>query len=212
MNIVMHWPVALVAGLAWAALIATPASAQMDMAVMQKWMTVSVVRYVVVGEYAADTMVMNAGTNGYAPVKDRVEMTFDWDQTEAKLVGVPVIKNFPSELGAIRNGAKGCRAPTLTGAYEHMSVLSLTPGLGGQLKMEARRDYPAASSPVACTGGSQAVAAKSVTETQDFVVPGVMILAGPAAASGSVKVSADRKSIISTDKGWTWTYTPTPVK
>jgi hypothetical protein len=203
---------ALAAAFAGAAFAAAPAAAQVNTDVMQKWAVVKVVRYTVAGEYSAETLVVNAGTSGYAEVKDRVEMTFDWDQTEAKLVGEPVIKNLPSEIGAMRNGAKGCRAPTLNGKYEHFTALSLKEGLGGQLEMSVRRDFPGAAMPVACTGGSEAVPAKSTTESREFIVPGTMVLAMPAQPGGQLTVSPDGKSMIVVDKGWTWTYTPTPVK
>ena len=90
-------------------------------------------------------------------------------------------------------------------------MLSLKEGLGGQLSMSVRRDFPAAAMPVACTGGSQAVPAKSETTSEAFVVPGVMILAMPDQAGGNLSVAADGKSIVFVDKGWTWTYTPTPA-
>jgi hypothetical protein len=193
-------------------LAAAPAAEQLNAEIMQKWATVTVVRYTVVGAYAADTLIVNAGTNGYATVKDRVEMVFDWDQTTAKLVGEPTLKNFPAEVGAMRNGAKGCRAPALNGAYEHFTLVSLKEGLGGQLAMSVRSDFPAADMPVACTGGSQAVPAKSVTRSEELAVPGTMILAMPKAVGGAQTVSADGKSVVFVDKGWTWTYTPAPVR
>lgn len=195
-----------------AVLAVSPAAAQFNMEIMQKWGAVAVIRYAVVGVSAADTLVVNAGTNGLAAVKDRVELVFDWDQTQAKLVGEPAIKNFPSELGAIRNGADGCRAPTLAGKYEHFTVVSLKEGLGGQLAMSVRKDFPGGAVPVACTGGSQAVPAKSETRTEDLVVPGIMILAMPPQPGANLSVSADGKSMVFTDKGWIWTYTPTPVR
>jgi hypothetical protein len=193
-------------------LAVAPAAAQLNVEIMQKWGAVTVIHYVVVGVYGADTLIVNAGTNGYAGVKDRVELAFDWDQTQAKLVGEPVIRNFPAETGTIRNGAAGCRAPTLNGKYDHLTLLSVAEGLGGQLMMSARRDFPAAAMPVACTGGSQAVPAKSVTSTEEFVVPGTMIFAMPSQAGAAQTVSADGNSIVFVNKGWTWTYTLTPVR
>lgn len=192
--------------------IASPATAQIDTDVMQKWMTVTVVHYSVTGEYAADTMVVNAGTNGIADVRDRVEIGFDYDQTTAKLVGEPTFKNFASEVGSLRNGAEGCTPPTLHGAYEHFTLMTLQEGLSGQLEMIAQRDYAAADMPRVCTDGPEAVAARSVTETDSFVVPGVMILAMPLDSNGGLTVSADRATITRIADGWTWTYTPTPSR
>jgi hypothetical protein len=66
--------------------------------------------------------------------------------------------------------------------------------------------------PVACTGGSEPVPASTATESQEFVVPGTMILAMPVEAGGPLTISPDGESMIFVDKGWTWTYTPTPVR
>ena len=203
---------ALITGFVAAVSTAAPAAAQFNTEVMQKWATVTIVHYAVVGTYAADTLIVNAGTNGFAEVKDTVEVSFDWDQTQGKLVGEPTIENFPSELGALRNGADGCRPPALNGSYEHFTLLSLTEGLGGQLAMSIQRDSPAADMTVACTGGSESVPASSTTESSEFAVPGTMILAMPVEAGGPLTVSPDGTSMIFVDKGWTWTYTPTPVR
>jgi hypothetical protein len=48
-------------------------------------------------------------------------------------------------MGVLRNGAQGCRAPVVTGHYEHSSIESITDGLGGQIAMKVRTDYPAGS-------------------------------------------------------------------
>jgi hypothetical protein len=191
---------------------ASPAAAQFDADVLQKWMTVTVVHYAVTGEFSASAMVVNEGTNGIAQVGDRVEIGFDYDQTTATLVGEPTIKNFPSTLSPLRNGAEGCTAPTLHGPYEHFTLISLKEGLSGQLEMTAQRDYPAADMPRVCTGGAEAVPARSVTEVESFTVPGVMILAMPLDSTGSLIVSVDRATMMQVNGGWTWTYTPTPSR
>jgi hypothetical protein len=189
-----------------------PAAAQLNMELMQKWAAVTVVRYTVVGQYAGDTMIINAGTSGYAMVKDRIEIVFDWDQSTGTLVGEPTLKNFPSDLGEPRNGAQNCRPPKLNGSYEHATVLALKDRLGGQIEMSLKRDFPAAEMPTACTGGAQAVPARSVMRNEELVVPGTMILAMPASGGGEQTVTPDGKSIVYVDRGWTWTYTPTPVR
>jgi hypothetical protein len=203
---------ALAALFAATAFSANPVTAQFDAEVMQKWMTVTVIHYEVTGEFSGSAMVVRAGTNGMAEVKDRVEISLDYDQTTAKLAGEPAIKNFPTELGVLRNGAEGCTPPTLHGSYEHFTLLSLKKGLAGQLDMTAQTNYPAADMPRVCTGAAEAVPARTVKVQEDFVVPGVMLLAMPLDPSGPVTLSPDRGSLIQAAKGWTWTYTPTPVR
>lgn len=192
-------------------LAVAPAAAQLNMELMQKWAAVTVVRYTVVGKYAGDTMIINAGTSAYATVKDRIEIVFDWDQSTGTLVGEPKLKNFPSEVSAPRNAVHNCNPPTLTGSYEHATVVALKDRLGGQLEMSLKRDFPAAEMPTACTSGSQAFPARSIMRNEELVVPGTMILAMPA-SGGEQTVTPDGKSIIYVDRGWTWTYTPTPVR
>ncbi len=201
-----------VAALSAVTLTASPALAQMNQAVMLKWMDVKVVHYSVVGDYAGDDTVVQAGTNGIAPVKDHVEIGFDYDVTEAKLVGAATFKDFPTDMGPLRNGANGCRPPTISGKFEHSTVESLKDGLGGQLEMVVRTDYPAAQMTVACTGGNQSVAAHTKSDHVDFIVPGIMMLAMGSALTGELTVSKDGKSFIVKRHGWTFTYTPSKVR
>jgi hypothetical protein len=189
-----------------------PADAQMNQDVMMKWMDAKVVHYSVVGDFEGEDMVVQAGTNGYARVKDHVEIGFDYDITQAKLVGAAVFKNFPTEMGALRNGADRCRAPTIAGNYEHATIESLKDGQGGQLQMVVRTEFPTAQMTVACTGGNQAVAAHVKSDHVDFIVPGIMMLAMGDAMTGELTVSKDHKSFIVKKVGWTYVYTPTKVK
>jgi hypothetical protein len=208
---------ALAAGLFFAVIglagLAAPARAQMDQAVLMQWMDATVIHYAVVGDYAGEDLVVNAGTNGYAPVTDHVEIGFDYDVTDARLAGAVTFKDAKTVMGALRNGADGCRAPTVDGPYEHSTIESLADGYGGQLMMTVRRDFPAAQMTVACTGGSEAVPARSATEQEDFIVPGIMMLAMKDALTGDeLQVSKDGKSFIVKRNGWTYVYTPSKVR
>jgi len=194
-------------------LLFSPVSAQMNQEVMMKWMDVSIVHYAITGDYEGEVIVVNSGTNGIATVKDHVEIGFDYDISNGTLVGTPTFTNASTEMGAIRNGADGCRPPTLSGKYEHSTIESLKEGNGGQLMMMVLTDYPAAQMTVACTGGNEAVAAHSVTEPQEFIVPGIMLLAmGDAMTGDDFKLSADGNSFIVKKDGWTYLITPSKVK
>jgi len=191
----------------------SPVDAQMNQEVMMKWMDVTVVHYAVTGDYEGEVLVVNSGTNGLATVKDHVEIGFDYDISNARLVGTPTFKDAATEMGTIRNGAEGCRPPTISGTFEYSTIESLTEGMGGQLQMNVRRDYPAAQMTVACTGGNQPVEPYSTTEQTELLVPGVMMLAMGAALTGDdLRVSKDGTSFIVKKAGWTYTYTPTRVK
>jgi hypothetical protein len=194
------------------ALIAAPAAAEFDQALMMKWASVTVVHFEVAGDFAGDVSVVQAATNGIAHITDHVDISFDYDQTTAQLVGTPVIRNQKSVVSALRNGADGCAPPTLEGAYEQATVDSIATGYSGQPELIVTTDYPAAQMPFNCTSAFQAVKARKKTDHVDFVVPGVMILAmGDEADSAEIKVAKDRKSFTVTRGGWTYVYTPTPA-
>ncbi len=63
-------------------LSASPLGAQaVDMAVMAKWAAVTVVHYVMTGDFAGELVVMKSprGVDAKAKVTDRVELTFNWN-------------------------------------------------------------------------------------------------------------------------------------
>jgi len=205
--------------------LARPVCAQ-DTDAMLKWTETKVVHYRAVGEFSGTLIVL---PRSEAAVTDRVEIEFDWNQEENKLVGEPAIKNFPSKTGAMVPMA-GCPAPKVSGAFEFITILSLkdqpdemmrmsSPGL----IMESRRDYPAAevpllpnSSAASCGSTWEKLAATSAAASEVLPVPLAMLLA--MGKMGGSSISPDGKSFVNkfdagtVNAGWTWTYTPTPVK
>ena len=208
-------------------LCARPAWAQ-DMDAMLKWTEAKVVHYRVVGEFSGKAPVFLGGKNKPSDVTDRVEIEFDWNQEEYRLVGSPVIRNFASKAGPILPDLD-CPASKVGTGFEFATIVALKdqpqnmrlPGHG--LILESRRDHPAgegpllpASSAQSCGAQWEKVAASSVQASGKFDVPLAMLLAmGPA---GGAKVTPDGKSIVeefdpgSPFAGWKWTYTPTVVK
>lgn len=202
-------PVALVATI----LAVSPASAQFNQEIMMKWMDVTVIHYAITGDYEGEVFVVNSGTNGMATVKDHVEISFDYDVSADRMVGVPTFTDSATQMGALRNGADGCRPPTITGKYEHSTIESMVEGGGGQFTMMVRTDYPAAQMTVACSGGNEPVAAHSTTEPQELGAPGIMILAmGDTLTGDDLRVSKDASYFIVKKDGWTYTITPTKVR
>ena len=176
---------------------------------MMKWASADVIKYHIVGVYSAKTDVV-AGTDiGYADVTDRVVIDLTLKLSEMKLVGTPTIVNEKSSLKNLANYEPKCNPPTLNGEYEHATVLSIKDGLAGSLEMQVQRSYPAAHVIQFCTGAPKAVAAKTETESTEAPVVSPMILAMGATGNKEVTISPDKKSIIVTKKGWTWTLTPT---
>ena len=183
-----------------------------------KWAPVIVVHYVLVGEFAGESEVSDMGSGGIramATVNDRVEITFDWDQSALTMVGTPVIKNSPTTIDKLTPYA-GCGTPRITGAYEHVTYLAVTEGTG-LLNTEVKRDLVAATvdqmgdTENSCGATTVSIPAKSETEAGMLLVVPPQFYAMPPTAT--TKLSPDKKSIIMTDgMGWTWTYTLTPVR
>ena len=189
-----------------------PAPAQqMDTEAMMRWSSADVVSYHIVGVYQAQTDVVG-GSNwvGYADVTDRVVIDLKWKLSESKLVGTPSILNEKSVVKNLRNPEPKCLPPILKGEYEHYELLGIKDGLGGALELQVRTAYPAAEVAQVCTGPYTSVPASIKIETEDFVIPSPVIMAMPLSDSDDLRLSPDKKSMITKKDGWTWTFTPTP--
>ena len=209
---------ALVAIVPLLASVSAPVFAQ-DVDAMAKWTALTVLHYRVVGEFSGEERILSP-PNKYpvsvsAPVTDRVELEFDWDQQEMKLVGKPVIRNFPTKAGAIAP-RQGCPVAKVEGTFEFATAVALKDVPGG-VALDIRRDHAGGAVPLPgpesggalCGHAWDTVASKSDTYTDSgFGVPPAMALAMP----GVIPISPDGKSLILKANGWTWTFTPTPVK
>ena len=179
-----------------------------DMDAMMKWASADVIKYHIVGVYSAKTDVLAGSEVGYADVTDRVVIDLAWKLSEAKLVGTPAITNDKTTIKNLSNFEPKCNPPTLKGEYEHYTLLSIKEGLAGQAEMQVQRVYPAGNVIQFCTGAPKAVKGEMKTETEEFGVVSPMLFGMPLGNNKEISISADKKSIIVTKKGWTWTYTP----
>jgi hypothetical protein len=211
-------------------LFAVPASAQ-DVEAMAKWTSYQIVHYKIVGEFAGDTVLMKGSGKTaldavMARVTDRFEVEFDWDQLEFKLVGTPVIRNFPTKIVSInlvfesihinKQYRSVCPEPKPASALELLTGVSLKADDGmrmsGFVTLEARRDqpggtyasvFPASDNKAyekASTCGEFWETAKAVSETNPVLlhaVPGMMLVMPlPASGQAGMQISADKKSFI----------------
>src|SRR5262245_11303381 len=193
---------------------AAPVAAQQpDMQEMMKWARVTVVHYDVVGEYKGLTIVMNVpgGLSESGQVTDRVEFSFDWNQGEMDFVGTPKITNFPTALGAMK-AIPTCPAAKPSGTYEHWTVLGMKKSEIGDVELTVRTDYAGGQIPQVCGSSWKTVPAVSETEPEHWGVLATTLMAMPLPPSGDVTKSKDGKSLIAAKNGWTWTFTPKPVK
>jgi hypothetical protein len=197
-------------------LTASPGAAQ-DVDAMATWTAYTVVHYEVVGEYSGLAPLLVARSlNRQTQVADRVEFELDWNQQEFKLVGTPVVRNFPSKLGAIAPVAN-CPAPRVDGAFELMTLQAVKAdgpmSMSGLVTLHGKREHPAGAIPSMNEFGCEAwtaVEAKSEDVQIDVQLPPAMSLAMPGGAPYTL--SPDGKSLIVQGAGWVWTCTPTGVK
>lgn len=199
------------------------AGAAQDQDLMIKWTSYTIVRYNLVGEYTGDPVITTASTGWRVTshVTDRVELVFDWNQNETALVGKVAIKNTTSTVGTPQVPDLGrqrgaCAAPRVSGAYEHLTIDSVTP-LANTLQVVATRSHPAGVVPYIGEDGkctNDAATARTARDEFMLQVLPAMMLGMPQALGEGMSVSKDVKSLIYEDKnsGWTWTYTFTGVR
>jgi hypothetical protein len=171
-----------------------------------------VTRYRVVGVYQTKTNV-SADPNwmAFADVGDRVELNFAWKLSEGQLVGTPALQNHAATLANPRNPEPKCAPPKVDGRYEQ-DLRIAKQGIGANLELQFEVAHPAVQAPQFCTGAPKAIAARRVGRRIDLPVPAPTLLSMNLPASGDVRVSSDKKSLIYAREGWTWTYTPVPAR
>jgi hypothetical protein len=188
----------------------TAQAQQMDMAVMMKWASADVIRYHIVGVYQDKTYIASDGS-GQADITDGLVVDLTWKLSESKLVGKPTFQNVKTVVKNVGDRESNCLPPVLKGDYQHYDVLSIKEDMAGALELQVRTSYPEVDVVQFCTGSRKAVPAKTETRAEPFGVVSPVIFGMPLPESGNVKISPDKKSIITWKDGWTWTLTPTMV-
>ena len=186
---------------------------QMDMEVMMRWGSARVVAYEIVGVYQGQVNVIS-GSNwiAYADVTDRVEIDLAWNLSESKLVGTPTFRNTKSTIGKVRGFESTCTPPTLTGEYEHYELQGLKDGLGGSLEAQVLTIHPGALAPQFCTGKPATVKPRRDLRPEEFTVLSPVAFGIGAPDSDALRISPNKKSLITKKAGWTWTFTPSIQK
>jgi hypothetical protein len=194
---------------------AIPARAQqpMDTEVMMRWGRAKVIGYQIVGVYEGRVNVVGGSKwSGFADVTDRVEIELAWDVARLKLVGSPTFRNTKSSVRNLRNFEPKCLPPVLKGDYEHYELQSIKESANGNLELQVLTIFPGAEVATFCTGKRETVPGSRNLRPVEFGVltPVAFGLALP--DSDDLRVSADRKSLVTKKAGWTWTFTPTIQK
>jgi len=198
--------------------VASANAQQPNMELMAKWSAIAVIHYDVVAEYAGDVEILR-GPRGFAysaQVTDRVEVAFDWNQNETKLVGKPVIRNCPTMVTAAAPKPE-CPPVRMSGAYEHADVTDVK-GMdyNPALDLVTSRTFPAGAIPYPgehatgkCGDAWDESAARSEPTSLGILVVPAMYLAMPTAVGPGITVRNDGKTITAVQSGWTYTYTLT---
>jgi hypothetical protein len=198
------------------ALLGSSANAQQpDMQAMVRWAKADFIRYHIVGEYQARTDVIGSSNDiGYADVTDRVVIDLKWKLSTGRLVGPATFVNEASTTANLGNYDAKCQPPTLHGAYEHYTLLSVSDGLSARLLLNVQTTYPASEVVQFCSGRRKPVAGSSPTRTEELVMVSPVLLGMALPDSDTLRASKDGKSLVAKKNGWTWTYTPSidPVK
>lgn len=212
----MKTPTSVVVVVVIAAMFGATRLAAQDLNLMAKWSAAEVVHYDVAMQYDGEVELArpDGGAIGYrARVKDRVEIAFDWNQNEMKIVGTPTIKNFPSTTAPGAN-VGSCPPVRVDGTFEYAEVTALQ-GIdyNPALQLITTRSYPALSIPLLgdlpsdCGKARTDRAAKSEAATDvGLIVLPSLYLGAPTAGGPGVKVDAERSTITSAEQGWTNTY------
>ena len=172
-----------------------------------------IVDYHIVGVYQGRTNVSgDSNWLAYADVTDRVVIDLKWKLAESTLAGTPTIQNTKSEVKNPRNPEPSCSPPVIKGEYEHYELQGIKQGLGGALELQVKTAYPVVEVAQFCTGARKTIPASSKLHAEEMVIPSPVMLGMSLPDSDTLRISADKKSMIQKKSGWTWTFTPTTGK
>jgi hypothetical protein len=185
---------------------------QGDVAAMDKWLKPKTIFYHVDGAYSGKALVSDPNGGAWADVTDRVAFDLEWDLRNGTLAHVLKIENFQTKIANLRQGEPKCAPPVLRGEYEHWTVLEIATGPTGQPEMKVETTIPDADVPQFCTGKPKRWKGKKNIRPEELLVQSPVLLTMPLGDSKDVKISGDKKSIVTTKNGWTWTFTPSVTK
>jgi hypothetical protein len=191
------------------------AAAQMpDMAAMEKWASVTIVHYEVVGVLSdKHVQIPAADADQYGDVVEKVMLSFDWDKNRGAFVGAPSIKNAPAVVSNLTGMGDNCPAGEMQGPYEHFDAVELKPNGEGAVEVIGVRKHPDTMVTESCGAGRKAYKAAEVA-VSTWIGPPDPVMLGYGQMLGAdspVKISPDGKSIVMTalNNNWVWTFTPT---
>lgn len=111
-----------------------------------------------------------------------------------------------------RNYEPKCRAPVLKGEYEHYELQGIKGSPDGNLELQVLTIFPGADVATFCTGKNEAVPGSRNVRPEPFGVISPVAFGMPLPDSDQLRISPDKKSLITKKDGWTWTFTPSVKK
>jgi hypothetical protein len=191
---------------------ASPALPQGDPAAMDKWLKPKTIFYHVDGAFSGKALISDPNGGAWADVTDRVAFDLEWDLRNGTLAHVLKIENFATKAANVRQGEPKCAPPVLRGEYEHWTVLEIATGPTGQPEMKVETTIPDVDVPQFCTGKPKRWKGRKSVRPEELVVLSPVMLTMPLGDSKDVKISSDRKSIVTKKGDWTWTFAPSLAK
>ncbi len=188
------------------------ALSQGDVAAMDKWLKPKTIFYHVEGAFSGKALISDPNGGAWADVTDRVAIDLEWDLRNGTLVHVLKIANSPTKTTNIRQGEPKCAPPAPMGPYEHWTVVEVANGPSGQPEMKVETTIPDVNVPQFCTGKPKLWKGRKIVRPEELVVVSPVMLTMPLGSSKDVKVSDDRRSVVTKKGDWTWTFTPSLTK
>jgi hypothetical protein len=185
---------------------------QGDVAAMDKWLKPKTIFYHVDGTFSGKALISDPNGGAWADVTDRVAIDLEWDLRNGTLAHVLKIENFATKAANLRQGEPKCAPPVPRGEYEHWTVLEIATGPTGQPEMKVETTIPDVDVPQFCTGKLKRWKGRKSVRPEELLVVSPVMLTMPHGASKDVRISDDKKSIVTTKNGWTWTFTPSVTK
>ncbi len=187
----------------------------MDMAVMKKWSDAKVIKYQVVGAHNSRAHVVFGDYEGKADVTDKITLEFTWQVRGSQLIGDVKIMETKSELKNLKSDGTNCPPPTLSGDYEHFTVVKHAVTPGRAIQLDGVRTYPAAkvsNYPASCSMRSIPGGKENKIMQVTVIEPRLLGMPVPA-GNTNMGVAADKKSFwMKAADNWVWTYTPEVVQ
>jgi hypothetical protein len=175
-----------------------------------------VLHYTVVGvNTAKHVQIPAADADQYGDIVEKVTLSFDWDVEKKAMIGAATIANAPAEVSNLSGMRDQCPAGEMKGPFELFDATEVRPMASseGVLEVVGVRKHPDTMVAESCGAGRKLYKAAQVPVSTPIAPPepGLFQVLQFAPGTDTIRLSADKKSVVmgSLNDTWEWTYTPT---